>query len=595
MSRSTLLALREAMRARGLAGYYVPSTDPHQSEYVPACWQRRAHASGFDGSAGDLAVTATEAGLWTDSRYFLQAQQQLSGSGIELRKLGAPGTPDVFEWLASSVALGDKIGVDPRVVTQQAYVALQRACEQRQVVLESTSSNLVDAIWEDRPSMPLGPVAVWSDAYAGRSVARKLELVREQLRAQGVTGHVVTALDAVAWLFNIRSRDVEFNPVAIAYAVVTAQTAELYVSQAKVTSELRAHLEGVSVSLKDYDEIGEGLDQLRSQGGPLLLDPSASRWVVERLGTQVVQWGASPITMLKAVKHEGEVAGIRAAHERDGVAMVRFLAWLEKAVPKGGVSEMSAATMLERLRAEQPLYQGPSFATIAAYAGNAAIVHYSATVETNRELLPSGLFLIDSGGQYLDGTTDITRTVALGRPTAEHKQMFTRVLKGHIALASTPFPEGTVGKQLDTLARAFLWQVGRNYGHGTGHGVGTFLNVHEGPHAISFSRCTGVPLVPGMITSNEPGYYQSGDYGIRIENLAVVVEDTAHSSDAGRFLKLEDLTRCPIDRRLIETSLLDSRELAHLNTYHDKVRQTLAPHLDSETNFWLDRATAPLS
>ncbi len=592
MPRTELSALREALRQKGLSGYYIPSTDPHQSEYVPACWQRRSFVSGFDGSAGDLAVTLTKAGLWTDSRYFLQAQQQLEGSGIELQKLGMPDTVPIFEWLASAVGKKEKVGVDPRLVSNQSFTALSRACDARGVVLESIEENIVDLVWEGRPSLPLAPVTAWPQQYAGQSVVHKLEAVRAKLGSLGVEAHVVTTLDAVAWLLNIRSRDVEYNPVAISYAIVTPKKVELFVSKEKWTEALQEHLQGVT--LRDYDEIGEGLKALARAGGKALVDPSASRWVAETLGTEVVQWAASPITMLKAIKNETELAGMRAAHRRDGVAMVRFLSWLDKAVPKGGVSEMSAATMLELLRREQDLYQGQSFAPISAYASNAAIIHYSPTNETNRELHPSGLYLIDSGGQYLDGTTDITRTVSLGRPTAEHKQMFTRVLKGHIALASTPFPEGTAGKQLDTLARAALWQIGRNYGHGTGHGVGAYLNVHEGPHAISSTRCTGVPLLPGMITSNEPGYYKVGDYGIRIENLAAVVESPEHSQEGARFLRLEDLTLCPIDRRLIDPSLLDARETAHLDEYHTRVRRELSPALDAEQRAWLERATAPL-
>lgn len=592
MSKKNLFALREVLRSRGLSGYYIPSTDPHQSEYVPACWQRRAFASGFDGSAGDLAVTLTEAGLWTDSRYFLQAERQLEGSGIELMKLGVSGTPPIFEWLAGAVSKGKKIGVDPRLVSDSTFSALTKACKARGVELESIEENLVDLAWDDRPSLPLAPVVPWPVQYAGASVAQKIEAVRAGLAEHGALAHVVTALDAIAWLLNIRSRDVEYNPVAVSYAIMTLDTLELFVVRSKIDDGLREHLHGVTI--RDYDEIGGALEALGKKGAPVLVEPGASRWVAQKLGAGVVRWGRSPIDLLKATKNETEIASMRSAHQRDAVAMVRFLCWLEKAVPKGGVSEMSASAMLERLRQEQDLYQGPSFSPISAYASNAAIVHYSATMDTNRELLPSGLYLIDSGGQYLDGTTDITRTVSLGRPTAEHKQMFTRVLKGHIALASTPFPQGTVGKQLDTLARAALWQVGCNYGHGTGHGVGTYLNVHEGPHAISYYRCTGVPLVPGMITSNEPGYYKAGDYGIRIENLAVVVESEVHSREGARFFQLEDLTLCPIDRRLIDASLLDTREVAHLNAYHARVREVVGPHLESESKTWLEIATEPL-
>jgi Xaa-Pro aminopeptidase len=592
MPKKELFALREVMRSRGLSGYYIPGTDPHQSEYVPACWQRRAFVSGFDGSAGDLAVALTKAGLWTDSRYFLQAERQLEDSGIELMKLGVGGTPPLFEWLAGAVSKGEKVGVDPRLVSDSAFSALAQACEARGVELESIQENIVDQTWSERPALPLVPVVPWPLRYAGKSVADKIEAVRAGLAEQGVVAHVVTALDAVAWLLNIRSRDVEYNPVAISYAIITLDTLELFVVRSKVDDELRKHLDGVTI--RDYDEVGGALEALGKKGGPVLVEPGASRWVAQKLGAAALRWGRSPIDMLKATKNETEIAGMRSAHQRDAVAMVRFLCWLDKAVPKGGVSEMSASAMLERLRQEQELYQGPSFSPISAYAANAAIVHYSATMDTNRELLPSGLYLIDSGGQYLDGTTDITRTVTLGRPTAEHKQMFTRVLKGHIALASTPFPQGTVGKQLDTLARAALWQVGCNYGHGTGHGVGTYLNVHEGPHAISYYRCTGVPLVPGMMTSNEPGYYKAGDYGIRIENLAVVVESKAHSREGTRFFQLEDLTLCPMDRRLIDTTLLDAREVAHLNAYHARVREVVGPRLESESKTWLEIATEPL-
>lgn len=595
MTRERIGALRRLMGEHGIQGYVVPSTDPHQSEYVPALWERRRWLSGFTGSAGDAAVTLGKAGLWTDSRYFIQAEEQLRGSGIELFKLGVPGTPELFAWLAAEVGQGGAVGIDPRLVSASGAARIERTLGRKGVALRRIEENLVDRLWTDRPPPPDAPLEVWPERFAGEPAADKLRRLRSEMERLGADAHVVTALDAVAWLFNVRGADVEYNPVAIAYAVVTRDAAELFVAPGKVTDEARRHLAPVA-AVRDYAAVRERLSELGRSGARVLVDPdSVSDWVAEAIGhgaDHVLE--ASPIALLKAVKNPVEIAGFRAAHVRDGVALVKHLAWLDKAVPGGAVTELRAAARLEELRRGQELYRGPSFATIAAYADHGAIVHYEPTPETDARLRPEGLLLLDSGGQYLDGTTDVTRTIALGPPTAEQKDRFTRVLQGHLDLAHTSFPAGTAGKQLDTIARLPLWRTGLNFGHGTGHGVGAYLSVHEGPHAISFYRCTGVALREGMVTSIEPGFYKAGAFGIRIENLVVVVPDEGRSAGDFKFKRFENLTLCPIDLRLVEPGLLTAEEIAELDAYHREVREKLAALLDADERAWLEAATRPL-
>lgn len=590
-----IAALRKQLRRHGLSAYFVPNADPHQSEYPPACWNRRAWLSGFDGSAGDVLVGRDAAWLWTDGRYFLQAQTQLEGTGITLMRQGVPGVPGVTQHLAETTRRRGRVGVDARVVSPALAEALEQALHRAGAELVLLDENLVDAIWHAQPAAPSSELKPLRRRYAGESLASKLGRLRSVMRTRGAHAHVVTMLDAVAWLLNVRAADVEYNPVAVAYAVVTQDSATLFTACSRVTDGLRRHL-GRHVDVVEYEEVGAALQRLGRRKKSVWVDPAtASRWVVDQLtGARLVR-APSPLARMKAVKNPVELEGIRAAHVRDGVAMVRFLRWLEEAVPAGGVTEMGAASRLAGLRAEGERFQGLSFRTIAGYAAHGAIIHYSVDADSDIPLKPRGLFLLDSGAQYLDGTTDITRTVLLGgRATRAQRDRYTRVLKGHIALASARFPAGITGARLDTLARQFLWQAGADYGHGTGHGVGAYLNVHEGPQSIS-PRAQAIPLEVGNVQSNEPGYYEPGQYGIRIENLIAVARDDAVSDAAGETLCFETLTLCPIDTSLVEKRLLTDDEIAWLNAYHRRVRRTLSPLLETADRRWLQRVTAPVS
>ncbi len=595
MIKERLASLRELMKDNKIDAYLVPSTDAHQSEYLPALWQRRQWISGFDGSAGDVVVTMNKAGLWTDSRYFLQAEKQLSGTTIDLYKIGVQGAPTIKDFLRNELKGGQYLGIDPRLVSHSEISSLIASLAAKKIGLKFIENNLIDEIWKDRPEMPLEKIMVWPIKYAGEPVESKLNRIREKMNAEDATAHVLTMLDAIAWTFNIRSKDVDFNPVVIAYAIITKSSAKLFVHPAKVNDELKGYLKGVA-EIYDYNLFRDHLVNLAKGKEKVWLDGgTVNQWVVNLLEKDCeLFYRDSPVTLFKARKNETELAGFKACHERDGIAMVKFLHWLGKAVPAGGVTEITAADRLEKFRAEDKLFQGLSFETISGYKEHGAIVHYSSTPETDVELKPEGIYLIDSGGQYLDGTTDITRTVALGKPTDEQKNRFTRVLKGHIDLSLTSFPGGTTGIQLDTIARKSLWDVGLNYGHGTGHGVGAYLGVHEGPHAISYYRGIGVPLESGMIVSNEPGYYKAGEYGIRIENLVNVVRDDEKSNNDFEFFKFDCPTLCPIDLNLVELSLLDKDEKEYLNGYHARVRKVLSPNLNEEQRLWLDNATCAL-
>lgn len=594
MVPNRLNALRKLMKKNKIQAYLVPSTDPHQSEYVPTMWERRKWLSGFSGSAGELAITFKKAGLWTDSRYFLQAEKELEGSGISLFKIGIPEYPTMNQWLKNELNPGDKVGIDPRLLSHTEAQKLKSFLKAWGIKFRPIDTNLVDAIWEDQPEFPKGPIKPHPKKYAGKSIAEKLDKLRTQLKEEKAKAHVITALDSIAWLYNIRGTDVEFNPVVIAYAIITNKKAMLFTKKDKITSAVERHL-GEYVSIYDYDDLRKQLKKLTKSKVKVWLDPlTISNWIVNFLKKDCeLLFKESPVTRLKAIKNKTELAGLKTSHERDGVAMVKFLYWLEKAVPKGGVSELSASQKLEELRAEQKLYQGASFNTIAGYQEHGAIVHYASSPETDVELKKKGIFLIDSGGQYSDGTTDITRTIALGKPTAEQKDRFTRVLKGHIQLAMTRFPRNTAGNQLDTIARKPLWDIAQNYGHGTGHGIGSYLNVHEGPQAISYYRGIGVPLEAAMVISNEPGFYKTGEYGMRIENLIVVVEDKYTTGDF-EFLKFETVTLCPIDLNLIDAGLLSREEMSWLNQYHKTVKSKLSPQLSKEERDWLSQATRPL-
>ncbi|MBW2731315.1 MAG: aminopeptidase P family protein [Deltaproteobacteria bacterium] len=592
-TKKKISLLREQMQTAGVDAYYIPSVDPHQSEYVADCWQRRAWLSGFNGSAGDVLVTGRMAGLWTDGRYFIQAADQLQGSSIKLFKQDQPRVPDIFLWIERNLQPGQLLGADPRTLSKAVEAKLCAAAEAAGAKVKLLEVNLVDEIWEDRPAPPQGPVAIHPARFAGESVARKLKRLRKELREARADALVITTLDAVAWTFNIRGNDIPYNPMVVAYGLITKESAQLFVDPAKVGAEVQEALAPV-VEILPYTRFGKGLAALNHKEQKVWVDPgSVNAWVLSKLKRARLKTAASPILRMKAHKNAKELAGSRAAHVRDGVAMVRFLHWLSDAVPTGEVSELSAAQQLRELRAEGQRFAGESFAPISGYAGHGAIVHYSADEESDAALNTEGIYLIDSGGQYLDGTTDITRTVLLGkRATAEQKDHFTRVLKGHIAIAQTRFPVGTAGRQIDAFARRALWDAGLDYAHGTGHGVGAYLSVHEGPQGISPTRCTGVPLEAGNILSNEPGYYREGAYGIRIENLVEVLPDETTSKNGAPFLGFSDLTLCPIDTRLVALKLLDAKERRWLNDYHKRVRKELMPLVSGPVKRWLREATA---
>lgn len=587
--------LRAWMGRNGLAAYLVPSTDPHQNEYVPACWRRRDWFTGFTGSAGDLVVTRKEAGLWTDGRYFLQAARELKGSGIKLQKLGEPGVPSIQAYLASTLEEGDALGVDPRVLSFETANRLRKELEAVGARLKPIDENAVDLLWTDRPPPSDAPIRVHTETYAGESVASKLRRLRKILKERKAGAYVVSSLDAIAWLFNIRGRDVEYNPLVIAYAVVTEKEAMLFVDLTKVTEGVGRKL-GSSVSIRPYDALASVLDELSAARERVWIDgATTSLWITEHLKGCTLIDERGPLVAMKAKKNAAEIAGMRDAHVQDGIAMVRFLRWLEDAVPRGGLTEISAADRLGEFRAQGKNFQGLSFRTISGYAEHGAIIHYSVTKKTDVPLKAEGIYLVDSGGQYLGGTTDITRTVLLGpKATKEQKDRFTRVLQGHIGLARLEFPAGTRGMQIDVLARLPLWKAGYNYNHGTGHGVGAYLNVHEGPQSITPFRDTGAALEPGNILSNEPGYYVEGEYGIRTENLILVVEAWNGSKNGPPFLGFETITLCPIDTRLIEKRLMNDVEIRWLNDYHKRVLRELGPHLDKDDRAWLKKACAPI-
>ena len=590
-----LNALRRFMARHGIQAYVVPSSDPHQSEYVPEFWQRRKFLSGFSGSAGEVVVTRNKAGLWTDSRYWLRAAQEIDRRAFTLFRAGQLGVPSWQEWAARELRPGQALGIDPRLISHRDFQALKTRLEDKGLKLKAVGPNLVDAVWIDRPASPKGRAEVHALRYSGESAASKLKRVRRAMAETGAEAHVLSQLDAIAWLFNIRGSDVAFNPVVIAYALVLDREALLFVDKRKITPEIRRALPG-EVKILAYQAFGATLNWLAEKKKRIWLDEgSASEWMVEALrGAGRLIFKPSPVALFKAVKNPVEVRGFREAHVRDGVAMVRFLRWLEGAVKKGSLTELSAAEKCREFRSRQKNYRGLGFETISSYGPHGPIVHYAATPDTDIALKRSGLYLIDSGSQYLEATTDITRTVALGRPTAKQKEYFTLVLKGLIALSTTSFPRGTSGKQLDTIARLSLWDKGLNFIHGTGHGVGTYLNVHEGPQAVSYYRCIGVGFEPGMVTTIEPGLYPDKEFGLRTENIAVVVKDHRRSSAGAEFYAFETLTLCPIDLSLIQKSLLEPGEVAWLNAYHARVRRTLTPRLNREEAAWLARATRPL-
>jgi Xaa-Pro aminopeptidase len=588
--KNKIKAMRKLMEEHGIQAYLVPGSDPHQNEYVPDFWQRRRFITGFTGSAGEAVISRTKACLWTDSRYFLQAEEQLDADILTLFKMGMPDVPTPEAWVSKELDKRDALGVDPRVVSHKRYTDFKKSLDMKGIELKSIEKNLVDAIWEGRPEQPKGKIEIHEEKYSGAPAESKLQKLREKMEENAVDAHVITKLDSIAWLLNIRGSDVKFNPLTISYAIVTSEKAMFFVDLNKVTDKVRGVWKN-TVEIFSYEAFGSKLQSLARKNCHVWLDEtSVNQWIVDILedGAEL-RLMPSPIHLFKAVKNETEISGFKASHLRDGVAMVKFLHWLDQSVGKIEISEISAAEKLAEFRAGNDLFKGLSFETISAYGAHGAIVHYAASPETDALLKKEGIYLVDSGAHYLDGTTDITRAIALGTPTEEQRDRFTRVLKGLIDLSTTSFPQGTTGMQLDTISRLALWEKGLNFGHGTGHGIGTYLNVHEGPHAISYYRCIGISLEPGMITTIEPGFYKEKDFGMRIENVALVLKDEEKSSEELSFYKFETLTLCPIDLRLVKKELLSAAEMEWLNSYHRKVYAALTPLLDSSEAEWLKK------
>ena len=592
--KNRLAALRKQMQTHQLSAFIVPSTDPHSGEYVPEHWESRKWISGFTGSAGTAVITLEDAGLWTDSRYFIQAEEQLAGTGIRLFKDRLPETPSITEWLGSILKKGDKVGIDGWVNSHQEASGIQQELKTYGVELETMTQDIFDAIWENRPGLPQTPVFILDETRTGTSCTDKISRIQEAIAKNGASAIILSALDEIAWTLNLRGDDVHCNPVFISYLLISKEGHTLYILEEKITEEVRQYLNLHHVEIKSYSALAEDLRTFEeSHQGILQIFPLANE-ALYNLSAQyadtIVQ--ASPVALMKAVKNESEQAGFRKAMERDGVALVKFLRWLKEAVVTGNETELSVDKKLYELRAEQADFKGISFDTIAGYKEHAAIVHYEATPETDIPLKPEGLLLLDSGAQYLDGTTDITRTIALGPLTEEEKTDYTLVLKGHLHLQNAHFPAGTCGTQLDVLARIAMWKAGINYLHGTGHGIGHFLCVHEGPHQIRMNHMPTL-LEPGMIVTDEPGIYKGGRHGIRTENTLLIVP--AQETEFGKFYRFEPLTLCPIDKEAIAIDLMTDEELTWLNEYHQLVYHRLYPLLNEEEQAWLKEATNPLN
>ena len=583
--------LRKAMAEKGLEAYIVPSSDPHISEYIADKWKSREWISGFNGSAGTVVVTMTDAGLWTDSRYFLQAEQQLAGSGIKLFKTGLPETPDMLDWLIETHPSVCAIGLDGGVFTTKEVNRIVGQLSHNRFEM-IPHYDLFEEIWDDRPALPKDEIFSLPIEFSGLSSSEKIVKLRGVLTDAEADLLILTALDEVAWTFNIRGKDVECNPVAIAFAVITKTEAILFVDSEKVSVNMRKAFRNENITLAEYSKITEYLEDLPS-GTVVLFDGNKVNYALYSALSpecRLVE-ALSPVALLKSVKNKTELSGIRNAMVKDGVALTKFFRWLEEAVPTGNVKETTIEEKLYEFRSAQEHYVGESFSTIAGYAGHGAIVHYHASPETASTLKSESFVLVDSGGQYFDGTTDITRTIALGEPSAQMKIDYTLVLKGHIAIATCRFPQGTRGAQIDVLARKALWDNGFNYLHGTGHGVGHFLNVHEGPQSIRTDE-NPTKLLPGMVISNEPGLYRTNEYGIRTENLVVVKEDI--ETPFGKFYGFETLTLFPFDKKSMDLSLLTENEIAWINDYHQTVYDRVSSKLNAGEQVWLKEKTSKI-
>lgn len=586
-----LESLREVMRREHLSAFIFPSTDAHQSEYVADHWLGRTWISGFNGSAGTAVVTMKSAALWTDSRYFLAAEEQLKGTEFQLMKLKIEGTPTISEWLAQELqGENAEVGLDGMVNSYHETMGLIADLRKSGGITVRTNLDPLGLIWTDRPAIPANPVEIQPMEFAGESVASKISRIRTALRQRHADGMLISVLDDIAWTLNLRGTDVHCVPVFVSYLLISSQQVSLYVDSAKINDEVKAYLTENGISLYPYNKVAEGLERY-SEYNILLDGDETSYFLWKTVKCQEIIAGKSPVPAMKAQKNDREIAGFRQAMLRDGVAMVKFLRWLKPAVEAGGQTEISIDRKLTSLRAEQHLFRDISFDTIAGYQAHGAIVHYEATPETDVALKPEGLILIDSGAQYQDGTTDITRTIALGPVTEEMKHVYTLVLKGHIQLELAKFPDGASGTQLDALVRECMWREGYNYLHGTGHGVGSYLSVHEGPHQIRM-EWKPTPLRAGMTVTDEPGLYLSGKFGVRIENTLLIKD--YQTTEFGKFLQMESLTLCPIDLTPVAFSMLQPEEIEWLDTYHRDVFEKLSPYLEGEDLEWLREATRPV-
>ncbi len=590
-TENKLSNLRKLMNKHHFDAYIIPVTDPHLGEYIPAHWRCIAWFSGFTGSAGTIVITRDFAGLWTDSRYFLQVEEQLRNTGIELVKLKIPHSPEYIDWLKEKLKDGSTIGFDSKVVSIGLTRKFENFLEDKNILI-NTSKDLVGEIWQNRPALPDSKIFDFDIKFSGVSREKKIDNVKQRMKEEGVDYHLLTALDDIAWTFNIRANDVKYSPLAVSFALIGFDNTSLFIDKKKIPDKLKKILSDAGISLMSYKEISKALMKL-GKGTRIYLSPgSTNTWLYRSIPSfcKIIE-GISIPAKLKAIKNPVEIEHVKNTMVKDGVALTRFFFWLERTIGKQKITEISASKKLNDFRNQQDLYQGPSFATIAGYREHGAIVHYEPTPNTDIELNPEGIFLLDSGGQYLDGTTDTTRSISLGNPTLEEKRDFTLVLKGTIALSLIGFPLGTRGFQIEVLARKALWENGLNYGHGTGHGVGFFLNVHEGPQTIGTGASGNLETIlePGMILSDEPGIYREGKYGIRTENLLLI--EKSRETEFGQFLKFKTLTLCYIDTKLVEKSLLLPEEKKWLNNYHIKVYDLISPYLTGEEKIWLKEKT----
>lgn len=587
-----LTDLRELMQREHLAAFIFPSTDPHQGEYIPDHWKGREFISGFNGSAGTAVVTMTSAALWTDSRYFLAAEEQLAGTEFQLMKLKIEGTPTISEWLGKELkdTQSPEVGIDGMVNSASAAKALIAELRNEGGITLRTNFDPLAQIWKQRPPIPTNPVELYPLEYAGESTQEKITRIRKALRDRHADGMLMAALDDIAWTLNLRGTDVHCNPVFVSYLIISTKEVILYINKEKLTPEVSDYLKAEGIKVDDYTNVGQGLKDYFEYN--ILLDPDEVNYTLYKMVKREIIEAESPVKQMKTIKNATEIEGFRRAMLKDGIALVKFLHWLKPAVEAGGQTEISIDQKLTALRAEQPLYRDISFDTIAGYQAHGAIVHYEATPKTDIPLKPEGFLLLDSGAQYLDGTTDVTRTIALGPVTEEQKKIYTLVLKGHIQIELCKFPSGSSGTQIDILARKDMWREGLNYLHGTGHGVGTYLNVHEGPHQFRM-EWKPAPLVSGMTITDEPGIYLAGKFGVRTENTLLIVP--FKETEFGKFLQFESLTLCPIDTTPIVVEMLLPEERQWLNDYHQMVFNRLSPHLTPEEQDWLRNATKPIS